>query len=243
MKKTLNERLDKIQKQFIVKKTKKISCFFPKSCVFCTTDQPNKDMSFGVTYPPDLIADEIVRKVYEIEKGRNFSRVFDSKKCKLHSDKWLTKKSHRASGFISSAIQYNDFVDVNPVNTKEILKLLSDFDTMDFIFHRNIERKKGESSFLYAPPFNQRKEKYYFEFACNSLRKVGKKWIQSLDPQKYDLGFKKYIDEYGPNFARGGVIHTHQSYIAKKQRFETWLEKAEKELGKGLIHNRNLIIS
>jgi len=229
----LDERITRIEKTFTeAKERKKSSWILPPSCVFCDNDDNNKSFVFGVEYPPDLIADEIVRKVYKIEKGKEFPRVEKPSQCKLHQDRWLTKKSCRASGFIGYAIMYNDIVDVNPVNTIEVLKLLTDFDTMDFIFHRNKERKGKET--------NSIDNEYYFQFACSSLRKVGKKWLHSLDPEKYDLGYRKWIDEYGPNFARGGVIDTQDQKLRKKKQYEKWLDSAEKELGKGLVYSKNL---
>jgi len=78
---------------------------------------------------------------------------------------------------------------------------------------------------------------YYYEFARKSIRTVGKKWIASLDPQVYGPRHLRFIEEYGPNFARGGVIYPKEIREQKKKEFESWLDKAEKELGKGLVQN------
>jgi len=64
----------------------------------------------------------------------------------------------------------------------------------------------------------------------------------SLDPREFDSGYLKMLEDYGPNFGKGGVIYPKniQEQMKKqkeerKKEFEAWLDVAEAELGKGLI--------
>jgi len=107
---------------------------FVKWCIFCNGQYEECSDSFGQVIAADLIADEITRQVYQIEQGKKLPRVDDPLKCKLHGDPWLTEHSSRASGFICMALRETDVVDIDPFNPKDLILLLTDFDTMDFVF-------------------------------------------------------------------------------------------------------------
>ena len=209
-------------------------------CIFCNGQYEECSTIFGEIRAADLIADEITRQVYQIEQGKEFPIVDEPSECKLHDDPWLTDHSSRASGFICMALRETDVVDIDPYNPKDLILLLTDFDTMDFVFHRlrhkrilqfEINASNGKS-YSSLDTFD-----YYYEFARKSLRTVGKKWISSLDPEVFGPRHLRLLEEYGPNFARGGVIYPKEIRERKKKEFESWLDKAEKELGKGLVQN------
>jgi len=207
-------------------------------CIFCNGQYEECSTIFGEVRAPDLIADEITRQVYQIEQVKEFPRVDDPSECKLHDDPWLIEHSSNVSGVITSALRNTDVVDIDAFNPKELIRLLTDFDTMDFVFHRwrhkrilqvEIDASNGKSySSLDGLD-------YYYEWARKSLRTVGKKWIASLDPEVFGPRHLRFIEEYGPNFGRGGVIYPKEIRERKKKEFESWLDKAEKELGKGLV--------
>jgi len=138
------------------------------------------------------------------------------------------------------ALRETDVVDIDPFNPKDLIRLLTDFDTMDFVFHRRRHKRilrfeidaSNSKSYSCLDTIG-----YYYEWACKSLRTVGKKWIASLDPEVYGPRHLRFIEEYGPNFARGGVIYPKEQRERQKIEFESWLDKAERELGKGLVQN------
>ncbi len=138
------------------------------------------------------------------------------------------------------AFYENDVLDIDPYNPKEVIALLTDFDTMDFVFHRWRHKRTqqfeidGRIGTSYGSLDNI---DYYYEFARKSLRTVGKKLIASLDPEVFGPRHLRLVEEYGPNFGRGGVIPTKEQRERKKKQFEIWLDSAEKELGKGLVQN------
>jgi len=209
-------------------------------CIFCNGQYEECSGSFGQVIAADLIADEITRQVYQIEQGKEFPIVDEPSECKLHDDPWLTVHSSRASGFICMALGETDVVDIDPYNPKDLIRLLTDFDTMDFVFHRRrhqriIQFEIDSSNGIRCGSLDNLD--YYYEWARKSLRTVGKKWIASLDPQVYGPRHLRFIEQYGPNFARGGVIYPKEIREQKKKEFESWLDKAEKELGKGLVQN------
>jgi len=237
--KSHEERLGSLEKIVeTIKKEKEPS--FVKWCIFCNGQYEECSNIFGQVIAADLIADEITRQAYQIEQGKEFPKVDEPSECKLHDDPWLTDHSSRASGFICMALRETDVVDIDPFNPKDLIRLLTDFDTMDFVFHRSrhkrilqveIDASSGKS-YTSLDIIG-----YYYEWARKSLRTVGKKWIASLDPEVYGPRHLRFIEEYGPNFARGGVIYPKEIREQKKKEFESWLDKAEKELGKGLVQN------
>jgi len=209
-------------------------------CIFCNGQYEECSNSFGQVIAADLIADEITRQVYQIEQGKEFPIVDEPSECKLHDDPWLIEHSSCASGFICMALKETDVVDIDPFNPKDLIRLLTDFDTMDFVFHRwrhkrilqvEIDASSGKS-YTSLDTID-----YYYDYARKSLRTVGKKWIAFLDPQVFGPRHLRFIEEYGPNFGRGGVIYPKEIREQKKKEFESWLDKAEKELGKGLVQN------
>jgi len=237
--KSHEERLGGLEK--LVKTNKKekepslVQC-----CIFCNGQYEEGSDVFGQVIAADLIADEITRQVYQIEQGKEFPRVDDPSECKLHDDSWLIEHSSRASGFICAALSETDVVDIDPFNPKDLILLLTDFDTMDFVFHRRRHKRilQVEIDERNSWPYDYLDTvDYYYEWARKSLRTVGKKWIASLDPEVYGPRHLRFIEEYGPNFARGGVIYPKEIRERKKKEFESWLDKAEKELGKGLVQN------
>jgi len=239
----LEDKVSNLESLFLKRQEEKKKKSFNKlfrRCVFCTGNYEECSTSFGEIRAADLIADEIIRQAYQIEQGKEFPKVNDSSECKLHDDPWLVEHSSLASGFITMALKENDVVDIDPYNPKTVITLLTDFDTMDFVFHRwrhkrtqqfEIDRSIGIG---YGDLDNI---DHYFEFACKSLRTVGKKWIASLDPEKFGPRHLRLVEQYGPNFGRGGVFPTKEIRERKKKEFESWLDKAEKELGKGLVQN------
>ncbi len=242
---------------------------FPKDCVFCT-DYKNY-MGFDATsteYNLSRICDAIVRKAYSMEKGIEFPRVDNPTLCKLHHDKWITEHSKEVKAFFSSAIGRNEVVEVDARNPIEVFQLLSDFDTMDFVLLRHYDlnsksAKREIEAFQNGDPekilpfgYNEvycsiEKEflvnsDYYLDYCRNALRRIGKKWIMSLDPKEFDSGYLKMLEEYGPNFGKGGIIYPKniQERMKKqkeewKKEFEKWLDFAENELGKGLVYSKN----
>ncbi len=209
-------------------------------CIFCNGQYEECSGSFGQVIAADLIADEITRQVYQIEQGKELPRVDDPLKCKLHGDSWLTEHSSYASSVIAMALKETDVVDIDPFNSKDLIRLLTDFDTMDFVFHRSRHKRilRFETDASNGKSYTSLDIiGYYYEWARKSLRTVGKKWIASLDPEVYGSRHLRFIEEYGPDFARGGVIYPKEIREQKKKEFESWLDKAEKELGKGLVQN------
>ena len=209
-------------------------------CIFCNGQYEECSTIFGEIRAADLIADEITRQVYQIEQGKELPRVDEPSECKLHDDPWLTKHSSSASGFICMALRETDVVDIDPFNSKDLIRLLTDFDTMDFVFHRWRHKRilrfeideRNHRDCNYLDIIN-----YYYEWARKSLRTVGKKWIAFLDPEVFGPRHLRLLEQYGPDFARGGVIPTNEQREREKIEFESWLDKAEKELGKGLVQN------
>jgi len=237
--KSHEERLGSLEKIVeTIKKEKELSLV--DWCIFCNGQYEECSNSFGQVIAADLIADEITRQVYKIEQGKEFPRVDDPTECKLHDDPWLIEHSSNVSGVITSALRNTDVVDIDAFNPKDLIRLLTDFDTMDFVFHRWRHKRilrfeideRNNRDCNYLDTIN-----YYYEWARKSLRTVGKKWIAFLDPQVYGSRHLRLIEEYGPNFARGGVIYPKEIRERKKKEFESWLDKAEKELGKGLVQN------
>ncbi len=237
--KSHEERLGSLEK--IVETIKKEKePFLEDWCIFCNGQYEECSTIFGEVRAPDLIADEITRQVYQIEQGKEFPRVDDPSQCKLHDDPWLTEHSSNVSGVITSALRNTDVVDIDPFNPKDLIRLLTDFDTMDFVFHRWRHKRilrfeidaSNDKSYTSLDTIG-----YYYEFARKSIRTVGKKWIASLDPEVFGPRHLRFIEEYGPNFGRGGVIYPKEIREQKKKEFESWLDKAEKELGQGLVQN------
>jgi len=230
-------RVGKLEK--LVEKTKKeTEQDVVEWCIFCTGNYEECSTSFGEIRAADLIADEIMRQVYQIEQGKEFPKVDDSSECKLHDDSWVVEHSSLVSGFISMALKENDVVDIDPYNPKDVIALLTDFDTMDFVFHRwrhkrTQQYERNRSIGIKCGSLDN--IDYYYEFARKSLRTVGKKWIASLDPEVFGSRHLRLIEQYGPNFARDGVIPTREQREHQKREFEAWLDVAEAELGKGLI--------
>lgn len=114
-----------------------------RPCIFC--DYPEdfrKAFGVQVNVAAEILSTELVRKIYQIEKKKELSISQDYSHCLLHDDYWLTIHSNMVSGFISYAIIDNDILDVDYRHPKEVIDLLSDFDTMDFVLHRNYEKKK-----------------------------------------------------------------------------------------------------
>ncbi len=239
--KSLEERIGKLEKLVDANKKEKKESLV-KWCIFCNGHYEECSTIFGEIRAADLIADEITRQVYQIEQGKEFPKVDDSSECKLHDDSWVVEHSSRASGFISMALKENDVVDIDPHNPKEVIALLTDFDTMDFVFHRWRHKRTqqfeidGRIGTSYGSLDNI---DYYYEFARKSLRTVGKKWIASLDPEVFGPRHLRLIEQYGPNFGRGGIILTKELRERKKKEFEKWLDFAENELGKGLVYSKN----
>jgi len=230
------EALEKLVKA--IKKEKEPS--LEDWCIFCNGQYEECSDSFGQVIAADLIADEITRQVYQIEQGKELPRVDDPLKCKLHGDPWLTEHSSYASSVIAMALKETDVVDIDAFNPKDLIRLLTDFDTMDFVFHRSrhkrilrfeIDASNGKS-YTSLDIIG-----YYYEWARKSLRTVGKKWIASLDPEVFGPRHLRLLEQYGPNFARGGVIPTKEQREREKIEFESWLDRAERELGKGLVQN------
>jgi len=239
--KSLEERMGKLEK--LVEYTKKeTEQDVVQRCIFCNRHYEECDTEFGSVRAADLIADEITRQVYQIEQGKEFPKVDDSSECRLHDDPWLVEHSSLVSGFISMALKENDVIDIDPYNPKHLIPLLTDFDAMDFVFHRWRHKRTqqfeidGRNGISYGSLDNI---DYYYEFARKSLRTVGKKWIASLDPEVFGPRHLRLVEEYGPNFGRGGVIDTQDQKLRKKKQFEIWLDSAEKELGKGLVYSKN----
>ena len=241
--KSLEERLGALEKLVEANKKEKKESFV-KWCVFCNGQYEECSNSFGQVIAADLIADEIIRQGYQIELGKEFPRVDDPSECKLHGDSWLIEHSSLISGFITMALRENDVVDIDPFNPQALIHLLTDFDTIDFIFHRWRHKRilqfeiDERNCFAYD---SLDILDYYYEFARKSLRTVGKKWITSLDPEVFGPRHLQLIEEYGPNFARGVVIPTNEIRERKKIEFESWLDMAEKELEKGLVCNNHRI--
>jgi len=209
-------------------------------CIFCNGQYEECSTIFGEVRAADLIADEITRQVYKIEQGKELPRVDDPSECKLHDDPWLIDHSSNVSGVFTSALSNTDVVDIDPFNPKDLILLLTDFDTMDFVFHRWRHKRilRFEIDERDSIPHDYFDTiDYYYEWARKSLRTVGKKWIASLDPEVYGPRHLRLIEQYGSNFARGGVIYPKEIRERKKKEFESWLDKAEKELGKGLVSN------
>ncbi len=138
------------------------------------------------------------------------------------------------------AFYENDVIDIDPYNPKHLILLLTDFDAMDFVFHRWRHKRilqveideRNNRDCNYLDTIN-----YYYDYARKSLRTVGKKWIASLDPEVFGPRHLRLIEQYGPNFGRGGVIYPKEIRERKKKEFESWLDKAEKELGKRLVNS------
>jgi len=138
---------------------------FAQDCVFCTDYKHY--MCFDATsteYNLSRMCDAIVRKAYCIEKGTQFPRVDNPSLCKLHNDKWLLEHSKGVASFFSSAIRRNEVVKIDERNPIEVFKLLSDFDTMDFVLLRQREFVK---------------EGTYYEYTTTAIRKIGKMDIES----------------------------------------------------------------
>jgi len=237
--KSSEERVKALEKLVEVNKKEKEPSLV-QWCIFCNGQYEECSTIFGEVRAPDLIADEITRQVYQIEQGKEFPRVDDPSECKLHDDPWLIEHSSYASSVIAMALKEPDVVDIDSYNPKELILLLTDFDTMDFVFHRwrhkrilQFEIDEGNGwPYDYLDTID-----YYYEWSRKSLRTVGKRWIASLDPQIYGPRHLRLIEEYGPDFARGGVIYPKEIRERQKKEFESWLDKAEKELGKGLVQN------
>jgi len=235
-----------------------------RSCVFCI-DYKNY-MGFDATsteYNLSRMCDAIVRKSYCVEKGEEFPRVDNRTLCKLHHDKWIVEHSIDVKFFFSSAIGRNAIVEIDDHNPIEVFQLLSDFDKMDFVLLRHYDLQtesaekeieafeKGDPEKILDFGYNEvvcsiQKEflsnaDYYYNYCLDALRKIGTKWIKSLDPKEFDSGYLKMLEEYGPNFAKAPSIPPPniREGIAKreavrKNEFLAWLEKAEKKLGKHL---------
>ena len=239
--------------------------YFTPDCVFCTDYKHY--MGFDATsteYNLSRMCDGIVRKAYCIEKGTEFPRAENPSLCNLHNDKWISEHSNDIAAFFAGAIRRNEVVTVDERNPIEVFKLLSDFDIMDFVLLRHYDLntknakkeieafEKGDPdkilSFEYSEVYCSIEKEflanadYYLEYCRNALRKIGKKWMMNIDPKEFDSGYLKMLEDYGPNFARGGIINTKniQEQMKKqkeewKKEFEAWLDVAEAELGKGLI--------
>ena len=103
-----------------------------KHCVFCSKDN-------------DYYYD-IVREWYDVSDKTKFPRGLDPEKCP--HDEWLIEKSIKLVELLRKSVQNNDdkfrdrgvsFTDTNHKSPRDVLCLLSDFDTMEFVILENVE--------------------------------------------------------------------------------------------------------
>lgn len=103
-----------------------------KHCVFC---DKNNDYYY-----------DIVRKWYDISDKTKFPRGLDSKKCP--HDEWLIKNSIQLVVLLRESVRNNNsnlrdrrvsLDDTNPESPKEVLSLLSDWNTMEFVILESVE--------------------------------------------------------------------------------------------------------
>ena len=101
-------------------------------CVFCSN---NDDYYY-----------DIVREWYDVSDKTKFPRGLDPEKCP--HDEWLTEDSIKIVELLRESVRKNDFnlrnrgvsiTDVNPESPRDVLCLLSDFNTMEFVILENVE--------------------------------------------------------------------------------------------------------
>ena len=110
-----------------------------KRCVFC------------IGY--DNYYNDIVREWYDVSNNTKFPRGLKPDTC-LH-DEWLTEYSVDLASLVSDCVKKNDynfhdrgvsFADVDPQSPKDVLNLLSDPGTMEFILLQNLEYQRPSLS-------------------------------------------------------------------------------------------------
>ncbi len=110
-----------------------------KHCVFC---DKNNDYYY-----------DIVREWYDVSDKTKFPCGVDPEECP--HDKWLTEESIKLAELLRESVRKNDYnlrdrgvslADVDPKSPRDVLCLLSDWNTMEFVILENVEFRRKSLS-------------------------------------------------------------------------------------------------
>jgi len=150
-----------------------------KECVFCKRYGDSSNQYTGyLTYKFNswFFANDLVKQALFAE--------FGSYTC---NHEIIAEESIDVANFIFNSIASNN-ANIDPYNPNEFIGLVSDFKKMDEVLD---DYKNG-------------RDKDNFDTICNLsknyIRNAGRKWMMSLDPDKYDVGYLYMIEKYGRGF-------------------------------------------
>ena len=150
-----------------------------KSCIFC---KKYGDIQTGqidyltFRFNSLFFADDLVKQAIFVKTG-----LYGCNHEKISNE------SIDVSNFISNAINNNN-ANIDNYNPSEFISLVSDFKGMDKVLdHYKISRTDKNLELI-------------SRIAKKSIRKVGREWIMSLDPDKYDIGYLFMVEKYGKGF-------------------------------------------
>jgi len=172
---TLEQRIRSIEEQLENHEDELVEC------IFCRQhEDPQTGQTDHLTYKFNsmFFADDLVRQAIYSETG--------SYKCNHET---YSHDSIILANFISNSIHYNN-ANIDQYNPSEFISLVSDFKKMDSVLehYKNKENTRG----------NQLDSVY--EKSKQLIRKVGREWIMSQDPDKYDIGYLYMVEKYGKGF-------------------------------------------
>jgi len=240
---SLEERLSLLEEQIIsITKIQKV-----KKCVFCRKYGDTNGYTGYLTYKFNSLffADDLVKQAIFIETGTYNCNHEKYSQDSLHVSLFI---SNAIDCNNSNIDPYNPFEFISLVSDfKKIDIVLEHYknsetcrinqildETQD---NSKISREKLESLWKKYYQDNENKDELDYQTThllkdldklknldciCNTskelIRKAGRKWIMSLDPDKYDVGYLYMVDKYGKGFDLP-ALHWESKYsdIQKKK--------------------------
>ena len=156
-----------------------------KRCVFC------------IGY--DNYYNDIVREWYDVSNDTKFPRGLKPDTC-LH-DEWLTEYSVDLAFLVLNCVKKNDynlhdrgvsFADVDPQSPKDVLNLLSDPGTMEFILLRNLEYQRPSLSEEVTQSARRADISISYE-QFEEIEEMGRRKVKQLSAEK--LTSKEFFEQ------------------------------------------------
>ncbi len=187
-----------------------------EKCVFCVND---KMSPIGVTADRDhnryLVAEEVVRKAYQLKTGKEKLRVSDPLEC--NHDEWLKNNSLEVAHFLAAVQEVAPSTKAVSENQKSIdqkdpkniiSNLVKKIDHKKGLWEEEELRKKQLTSWCmadYPPELSLEELLSQLKSTCKEaefcLKIVGKDLLLKLNPQRFDrclLDIEDIVRKYSP---------------------------------------------
>ena len=146
---------------------------------------------------------DIVREWYDVSEKTKFPRGLNPEKCP-HDD-WLTEDSIKLVELLSESVRRNDYkftgrgvslADANHESPKDVLNLLSNPDTMEFVILENVEFQRKSLSEEITQSAASANIAITFE-QFEEIKEVGQRKLNQLNEGKLDWKkLRKELHDY-----------------------------------------------